>query len=158
MCIRDRAYANHTFGQGFLITPLHLAAAYGALVDGVYRTTVLLKGTEGRSWRVFSPATAQALREALARVAVPTAHLPGYRLGGKTGTAQVVVNWRYSQEVFTAWFAGFVPADLPRFTVVVAVHHPKTRIHGSQVAAPIFREIAAGLFAWAGLPPYAEGR
>lgn len=152
------AYANHTFGQGFLITPLHLAAAYGALVDGVYRTPVLLKGTEGRSWRVFSPATAQALREALARVAVPTAHLPGYRLGGKTGTAQVVVNGRYSQEVFTAWFAGFVPADRPRFTVVVAVHHPKTRIHGSQVAAPIFREIAAGLLAWAGLPPYAEGR
>jgi cell division protein FtsI (penicillin-binding protein 3) len=127
-------------------------------VDGVYRTPVLLKGTEGRSWRVFSPATAQALREALARVAVPTAHLPGYRLGGKTGTAQVVVNGRYSQEVFTAWFAGFVPADRPRFTVVVAVHHPKTRIHGSQVAAPIFREIAAGLLAWAGLPPYAEGR
>lgn len=152
------AYANHAFGQGFLITPLHLAAAYGALVDGVYRTPVLLKGMEGRSWRVFSPATAQALREALARVAVPTAHLPGYRLGGKTGTAQVVVDGRYSQEVFTAWFAGFVPADRPRFTVVVAVHYPKTQINGSQVAAPIFREIAAGLLAWAGLPPYAEGR
>lgn len=152
------AYANHTFGQGFLITPLHLTAAFHTLVDGLYRPPRLLAQQEGQAERVFSPATAQAIRQALAEGLAPRASLAGYPLAGKTGTAQVVVNGRYSQEVFTAWFAGFVPGDEPLYTVVVAVHHPKGEIHGSLVAAPIFREVAAGLLAYRGVPPYAEGR
>ncbi len=151
-------YANHAFGQGFLVTPLHLAAAFAALVDGVYRTPRLFQGQEAREERVFSPDTARAIRQALEEALAPRAALPGYPLAGKTGTAQVVVQGRYSKEVFTAWFAGFVPGDAPRYTVVVAVHHPQGEIHGSLVAAPIFREVAAGLLAYAGLPPYAEGR
>ncbi len=152
------AYANHTFGQGFLITPLHLAAAFAALTDGIYRSPRLFLEQEKREERVFSPATAQAVRQALQEGLAPRAHLPGYPLAGKTGTAQVVVEGRYSREVFTAWFAGFVPGDQPLYTVVVAVHHPKGEVHGSQVAAPIFREVAAGLLAYRGIPPYAEGR
>jgi cell division protein FtsI (penicillin-binding protein 3) len=152
------AYANHTFGQGFLVTPLHLAAAFSTLVDGLYRPPRLLLGQEARPTRVFSEATAKAVREALTLGLAPRASLPGYPLAGKTGTAQVVVAGRYSREVFTAWFAGFVPGDRPLYTVVVAVHHPKGEVHGSQVAAPIFREVAAGLLAYAGIPPYAEER
>ncbi|WP_038058955.1 peptidoglycan D,D-transpeptidase FtsI family protein [Thermus amyloliquefaciens] len=152
------AYANHTFGQGFLVTPLHLAAAFNALVDGTYRPPRLFTHQEARSERVFSQATAEAIRQALHQGLAPRAQLAGYPLAGKTGTAQVVVKGRYSQEVFTAWFAGFVPGDQPLYTVVVAIHHPKGEIHGSQVAAPIFREVAAGLLAYSGVPPYAEGR
>jgi len=152
------AYANHTFGQGFLITPLHLTAAFNTLVDGLYRPPRLFAQQEGQPERVFSPATARAIRQALQEGLAPRASLAGYPLAGKTGTAQVVVNGRYSKEVFTAWFAGFVPGDEPLYTVVVAVHHPKGEIHGSLVAAPIFREVAAGLLAYRGVPPYAEGR
>ncbi len=152
------AYANHTFGQGFLITPLHLTAAFNTLADGLYHPPKLFVQQEGQAERVFSPATARAIRQALQEGIAPRAHLAGYPLAGKTGTAQVVVNGRYSQEVFTAWFAGFVPGDEPLYTVVVAVHHPKGEIHGSLVAAPIFREVAAGLLAYRGVPPYAEGR
>lgn len=159
------AYANHTFGQGFLITPLHLAAAFRTLVDGLYRPPKLFtdQGASQREQlegeeRVFSESTAKAIRQALREGLAPRAHLPGYPLAGKTGTAQVVVDGRYSKEVFTAWFAGFVPGDEPLYTVVVAVHHPKGEINGSQVAAPIFREVAAGLLAYRGVPPYAEGR
>ncbi|WP_026234254.1 peptidoglycan D,D-transpeptidase FtsI family protein [Thermus oshimai] len=151
------AYANHTFGQGFLVTPLHLAAAFNALVDGRYRPPVLFQGQERPPERVFSQETARAIRSALVRGLAPRAHLPGYPLAGKTGTAQVVVEGRYSREVFTAWFAGFVSGDRPLFTVVVAVHHPKGEVHGSQVAAPIFRELAAGLLAYRGVPPMLEG-
>lgn len=151
------AYANHTFGQGFLVTPLHLAAAFNALVDGRYRPPVLFQGQERPPEQVFSPETARKVREALIRGLAPRAHLPGYRLAGKTGTAQVVVEGRYSKEVFTAWFAGFVPGDRPLFTVVVAVYHPKGEVHGSQVAAPIFREMAAALLAYRGVPPMLEG-
>ncbi|GGM92032.1 penicillin-binding protein [Thermus composti] len=152
------AYANHTFGQGFLITPLHLAAAFNTLVDGVYRPPSLFAGEKREGSRVFSEATARAIRQALTEGIAPRAKLPGYPLAGKTGTAQVVVKGRYSNEVFTAWFAGFVPGDRPLYTVVVVVHHPKGEVHGSQVAAPIFREIAAHLLAYRGVPPYAEGR
>lgn len=151
-------YANHTFGQGFLVTPLHLAAAFAALTDGIYRFPRLFLEQERREERVFSPATAKAVRQALQEGLAPRAHLPGYPLAGKTGTAEVVVNGKYSKEVFTAWFAGFVPGDEPLYTVVMAVHHPKGEINGSQVAAPIFREVAAGLLAYRGLPPYAERR
>ncbi|TBH21600.1 peptidoglycan D,D-transpeptidase FtsI family protein [Thermus thermamylovorans] len=152
------AYANHTFGQGFLVTPLHLAAAFAALADGVYRPPRLLADQEAREVRVFSQATAAAVRRALEETLAPRARLPGYPLAGKTGTAQVVVEGRYSREVFTAWFAGFVPGDRPLYTVAVAVHHPKGEVYGSLVAAPIFREVAAGLLAYRGVPPYAEGR
>ncbi len=151
-------YANHTFGQGFLVTPLHLAAAYGTLIEGLYHPPRLFQGEAPRPERVFSPKTAQAIRQALTEGLAPRAVLPGYPLAGKTGTAQVVVKGRYSSEVHTAWFAGFVPGDRPLYTVVVAVYYPKTAIHGSLVAAPIFREIAAGLLAYRGLPPYAGRR
>ncbi len=151
-------YANHSFGQGFLVTPLHLAAAYGALVDGVYRPPLLFTGEEREGQRVFSEATAEQVRLALTRGLAPRAGLRGYPLAGKTGTAQVVVNGRYSQEVYTAWFAGFVPGDKPLATVMVSLYHPKGEVHGSQVAAPIFREVAAGLLAYWGIPPYAKER
>ncbi|MDW8482306.1 MAG: penicillin-binding protein 2 [Meiothermus sp.] len=151
-------YANATFGQGFLITPLHLAAAYNTLAaDGTYRQPLLFDGSPGRSERVFRPEVAQDIRRALARGMTENARLAGYTLAGKTGTAQVVVNGRYSNEVYTALFAGFVPAERPRATVVVVLFHPQAgRIHGAQVAAPIYREIAAGLLALWGIPPQLE--
>jgi len=146
-------YANATFGQGFLITPLHLTAAFNTLADGVYRQPILFAGSSGKSATVFRAQVARDIRQTLTKSITENARLPGYALGGKTGTAQVVVNGRYSNSVYTALFAGFIPSDSPRVTVVVALFHPKSRIHGSQVAAPIYREIAAQLFALWGIPP-----
>ncbi len=148
-------YANATFGQGFLITPLHLAAAYNILAnDGVYRQPILFEGNTSQSSVVFRPQVAREIRKALTEGIAENARLPGYVLGGKTGTAQVVVNGRYSSSVYAALFAGFIPANTPRVTVVVNLFHPKGgRIHGSQVAAPIYRDIAARLFALWGTPP-----
>ncbi|GIW24475.1 penicillin-binding protein 2 [Meiothermus sp.] len=148
-------YANATFGQGFLITPLHLATAYNILAnDGVYRQPILFEGNTSQSAVVFRPQVAREIRRALTEGIAEKAKLPGYVLGGKTGTAQVVVNGRYSSSVYAALFAGFIPANTPRVTVVVTLFHPKGNlIHGSQVAAPIYREIAARLFALWGVPP-----
>lgn len=73
---------------------------------------------------------ARAIRQALTQGITENAKLRGYTLGGKTGTAQVVVNGRYSSSVYTALFAGFIPSDTPRVTVVVTLYHPKgSRIH-----------------------------
>jgi len=148
-------YANATFGQGFLVTPLHLAAAYNTLAsEGVYHQPILFEGNTSQSAVVFQPQVARAIRKALIAGVTENAKLPGYVLGGKTGTAQVVVEGRYSSSVYAALFAGFIPADSPRVTVVVTLFHPKgRRIHGAQVAAPIYREMAARLFALWGVPP-----
>lgn len=73
------------------------------------------------------------------------AELPGYHVGGKTGTAQVVVGGRYSSEAFSSTFGGFVPADEPRFTVAVRVRGAKREYQGSQLAAPIFRDVTSAL-------------
>jgi len=147
--------ANAAFGQGFLITPLHLAAAFNTLANnGVYRSPILLEGQVSKAYPVFRPQTAQDIRSALTQGAVPSARIPGYALGGKTGTAQVVINGRYSRDVFTALFAGFIPSDTPRVTAVVTLYNPKgSRINGSQISAPIYREIAAGLLAYWGVVP-----
>lgn len=156
-------YVNATFGQGFLITPLHLVAAYNALAnDGLYQEPILVDGQVSQGKQIFRPQVAKDVRYALTsglEKIAKRAELPGYTLGGKTGTAQVVVNRRYSSEVFTALFAGFIPSDQPKVTVVVTLYHPKgggLNIHGSMVAAPIYREIAAGLFAKWGVPPKPE--
>lgn len=151
-------YANATFGQGFLITPLHLAAAYNILADdGVYRQPILFEGNTSKSTPVFRPQVARDIRKALTEGIAENAKLPGYTLAGKTGTAQVVVNGQYSSSVYAALFAGFIPANTPRLTVVVTLFHPKgERIHGSQVAAPIYRDIAARLLALWGITPQLE--
>lgn len=151
-------YANATFGQGFLITPLHLTAAYNALAnDGVYLPPTLLQDQTVHGERVFRPEVAQTIRKALgdsAEKIARNAFLPGYYVGGKTGTAQVVVDGRYSGTVFSALYAGFIPADAPKVTVVVVFYHPKgERIHGAYISAPVFHDIAAGLFALWGVPP-----
>ncbi|MCL6527197.1 MAG: penicillin-binding protein 2 [Thermaceae bacterium] len=151
-------YANATFGQGFLITPLHLTAAYNALANnGVYLPPTLLEGQSAKGEPIFRPEVAQAIRTALgdnAEKIARSAFLPGYYVGGKTGTAQVVINGRYSPSVFSALYAGFIPADNPKVTVVVVFYHPKgERIHGAYIAAPVFHDIAAGLFALWGIPP-----
>lgn len=148
-------FANASFGQGFLITPLHLTAAFNTLAnDGVYRQPILFEGNTSATKQVFRPQVAREIRRSLSDSLHQNARLAGYSLSGKTGTAQVVVDGRYSSSVFTALFAGFIPADEPRVTVVVTVFHPKgPRFHGSQVAAPIFRDIASRLFALWGVPP-----
>lgn len=148
-------FANATYGQGFLVTPLHLTAAFNALGNqGRYVAPQLFEPSATSDPEpVFSAEVAQKILAALEENNVSEARLAGYSLGGKTGTAQVVIRQQYSQDIYTALYAGFVPARDPRVTVVVALYHPKGRIHGSQVAAPVYRGIAEQLFTLWGTPP-----
>lgn len=149
-------YATATFGQGFAVTPLHLAAAMNALTDGRYHAPRILAGDPYRTDRVFSAETARKVRAMLERRLAPRARLSGYPLAGKSGTAQIATRGGYDPERVVAVFAGFVPADRPRATVVVVLYDPqvppKDR-YGAKLAAPVFREVAAGLLSLWGLPP-----
>jgi cell division protein FtsI (penicillin-binding protein 3) len=122
------------FGHGIAVTPLHLATGYATLFNGgVYHPATLLKVdrnhplTPGR--RVFSEDTSYKMR-ALLRLVVTQgtgrkADAPGYRVGGKTGTAEKLLNGRYTSSAVVTSFAGVFPMDEPRYVMVMMLDDPK---------------------------------
>jgi cell division protein FtsI (penicillin-binding protein 3) len=122
------------FGQGIAVAPLQLAMGYATLFNGgVYHPPTMLKIGPGHPLspgkRVFSDETSYRMR-ALLRLVVTKgtgkhADAPGYRVGGKTGTAQKLINGQYSQTINITSFAGVFPMDEPRYVVVVMLDEPK---------------------------------
>jgi len=122
------------FGHAIAVTPLHLATGYATLFNGgVYHPATLLK--VGRNHpvppgrRVFSEDTSYKMR-ALLRLVVTQgtgrkADAPGYRVGGKTGTAEKLLNGRYTSSAVVTSFAGVFPMDEPRYVMVMMLDDPK---------------------------------
>ncbi len=122
------------FGHGVAVTPLHLATAYAALVNGgVWRPATLIRvapghAAEGR--RVYSPETSYRMRQLL-RLVVQRGtgrrgEAPGFRVGGKTGTAEKVsAAGGYNRRVNVSTFAAAFPMDEPRYVVVVMMDAPR---------------------------------
>ncbi len=119
------------YGHGVAVTPLHLATAYAALVNGgIWRPATLLKvnkAPEGR--RVYSEATSRQLRQMLRMVVVEgtgrKGEAPGFRVGGKTGTAEKTSSGGYSRKVNVSTFAAAFPMDDPRYVVIAMLDAPK---------------------------------
>ena len=122
------------YGHGIAVTPLHLATGYAALYNGgIYRPATLLKVDRthavAKGHRVFSEDTSYKMR-ALLRLVVTKgtgkkADAPGYRVGGKTGTANKPVAGGYSQTRVVTSFAGVFPMDEPRYAMVVMLDEPQ---------------------------------
>jgi cell division protein FtsI/penicillin-binding protein 2 len=164
--------ATISFGHGISITPLALARAYAAIANGglLLRPRVIsdILSPDGDTIyhyrpelerRVISKKTAATLRRYLRAVVVrgtgnPSAQVPGFTTAGKTGTAQVVENGYYAAGQYIASFAGYIPADKPRYVIVVKVERPRGSIYGSEVAAPIFTRIAREAMLHAGVMPH----
>jgi cell division protein FtsI (penicillin-binding protein 3) len=156
---------NLPIGQGESVTPLQMAAAYSAIANGgILRTPRIVKSIGGKPTpvttgrRVISPATAAELRDMLRGVladggTASGAAIPGYDLSGKTGTASVVVNGRYSDSAYIASFIGFVPASHPSLVVAVMVDEPQGSIFGGSVAAPAFQKIVGWAVPYLGTSP-----
>lgn len=157
--------ANISFGHGIAASPLQVANAYAAIANGgVLNQPFIVQSIRdsetGREdifepheiRRVLSPEDAASMRLMLAGVTAPggtgvSAKVDGFPVAGKTGTAQKVnPNGRgYLKGGYISSFAGFIPANDPRFVIFVAVDHPKKKnsYYGSEVAAPIFSRIAS---------------
>jgi stage V sporulation protein D (sporulation-specific penicillin-binding protein) len=153
--------ATTAFGQGVSVTPIQQITAVSAAVNG----GKLFKPHVTKGWyhpvtgemvesakpelvrEVISPETSQKVRESLEKVVAlgtgRNAFVDGYRVGGKTGTAQKVVNGRYSASEHIVSFVGFAPADNPKLVVYIAVDNPKGIQFGGLIAAPIVRNIMA---------------
>jgi cell division protein FtsI (penicillin-binding protein 3) len=144
---------NIPIGQGIAVTPVQMAAAYGAIAnDGVWVQPHLVDRVEGsgrvepKERPVLSEATAQQLTGMLRGVVEEgsgtTAQIPGYRVAGKTGTAaKPEPTGGYSDTRYVASFVGFAPAKHPELVVLVTVDEPRGAIWGGVVAAPPFAEI-----------------
>jgi cell division protein FtsI (penicillin-binding protein 3) len=106
--------------------------------------------------RVISATVARQLSDMLEAVTssegtAPAARIPGYRIAGKTGTAQRSVNGHYSG--YTASFVGFAPADKPQLLVEVVVQNPRLGHFGGVVSAPVFHDVMSFALQSLGIPP-----
>ncbi|MCR8655997.1 stage V sporulation protein D [Paenibacillus endoradicis] len=151
--------ATTAFGQGVSVTPIQQITAVSAAVNG----GTLYKPYVAKAWinrdtgeivqsneptvvrQVISEETSKQVREALESVVAKgtgrNAFIDGYRVGGKTGTAQKVIDGRYSTTEHIVSFIGVAPADDPQIVIYVAVDNPEGIQFGGVVAAPIVRNI-----------------
>lgn len=114
--------------------------------------------------RVASEETMRIVRDALVRVVspkgtAPLAHVAGFKVGGKTGTAQVIEGKGYSRDHHRVSFVGFLPAEAPEFTCIVMLDQPETEHNKDMaglVSAPIFSRIAERAARYLGLTPEPE--
>lgn len=131
----DVTAATASFGHGISITPLHMAAAMAAFVnDGLYEPPTLYRRTPAQAAavarRFISPQTSLEIRELMRLNAlegsgtVMERQAQGYRVGGKTGTAEKVVNGRYSPSKDFNVFASAFPMDDPKYAMVVIIDEP----------------------------------
>ena len=159
------------FGQGVAVTPLQLAAAVAAVANGgsllqpyvvdTVRRGDVLERRHSRpvvASRPISAATAEEVKRLLERVVTDgtgkTAAVAGYRVAGKTGTAQIPVPGGYARHAYLPSFVGFAPADRPSLVGIVAVEAPQgTEYYGTQVAAPVFGTLVREVMLYLGVRP-----
>jgi len=166
--IQDRV----DFGQSVSVNAVQMIGAVNAVANGGVRvdpSLILGKATtdsgqtvgtdETTSRRVVSKRAATQMMKMMERVpdpktgTAPQTQIPGYRVAGKTGTAQRAVNGRYDGSL-TVSFAGFAPADNPRFTVYVVVNDPRRGAAGGGVTAgPVWQKIMSFALRHFGVPP-----
>jgi len=121
------------YGHGIAVTPLHLASAYAALVNGgIWRPATLLKvqpGHEPKGRRVLQQSTSDRMRQLLRLVVLDgtgrRGEAPGYRVGGKTGTAEVAERGGYARNTNVSTFASAFPMDAPRYVVIAMMDSAK---------------------------------
>jgi cell division protein FtsI (penicillin-binding protein 3) len=153
-----------SYGYGFEVTPLHILALFNAVAnDGVMIKPVIVEAikradsqqeqfeTEILNKRICSRETLEKLRTLLEGVvergtarSIRGTH---YRIAGKTGTAQILENGRYTRKYVTS-FVGYFPAHAPKYSAMVLIKNPRGWYqYGSNVAAPVFKEIADNIYA-----------
>lgn len=171
--LRDCDFARIGFGQTIAVTPLQLACASAAAVNGGYyyapRLVESISTAEGTTvWRSHPSLVGRTVSEEASRIlssmlegvvrdgSGKKAYIEGYRIAGKTGTAQKYEDGHIAQGKYVSSFVGYFPADAPRYLALVIVDEPQGSYYGSTVAAPCAREIFEGIIETLHLPPAEE--
>ncbi|MFC5476935.1 peptidoglycan D,D-transpeptidase FtsI family protein [Massilia suwonensis] len=158
---RPIEYANMAFGHGLSVSLLQMARSYMIFArNGDIIPLSFVKVDEHPvGQQVISPKTAAQVRTMLESVVSPEgtaskAQVPGYRIGGKTGTAEKIVNGHYSRTDNIGYFVGIAPMSKPRFIIAVMVDNPRGALRtGGSVAAPTAADLAANALRAANVPP-----
>lgn len=161
--------ATASFGQGIAVTPIKMIQMVTALANGgkLMEPAVVakVKDANGKEMeikpkiirQVFKPQTARVLTEmmvnAVEKGEAKWAKPKGYKIAGKTGTAQIPVAGHYDKDRTIASFVGFGPADNPRFVMLVRLIEPQSSPWAAETAAPLFFDISRELFSYYGIPP-----
>ncbi|MGD1992238.1 MAG: penicillin-binding protein 2 [Anaerolineae bacterium] len=164
----DSDLGTNSYGQGLAVTPIQMISAVAAVANGgelmvpyLVQRQVLPDGTTMTHQpvvrgRPISPGTATALTDILVHVVEENATLaqvPGYRIAGKTGTAQIPVPGGYDPEGTIASFVGYGPAEDPELIILVRLDRPQTSRWGSQTATVVFSRLASRILPILGVPP-----
>lgn len=174
----DIQFFTAAFGQGIAVTPIQLISAYNAIANGgvlmkpqIVDKIIHFDGSEesiepAEARRVISEKAALQVSELLRNVVVKghgkRADVPGYLVGGKTGTAQVASSSArgYEEGKTIGSFAGFAPLNDPKFTILVKIDNPKDVQWAESSAAPTFGEIMKFLLEYKNIEPtekYTQG-
>lgn len=165
-----RSLASISMGQEIGVTPLQMVSAMGAIANnGVLMKPYVVSEVRDRKGllvkdvlpqvkrRVVSPDTARTLTTILEGVVTAgtgsKAAIPGFRVAGKTGTAQKIDprTGTYSNTQFVGSFVGFLPADAPRLAMIVVIDEPQGEAWGGTVAAPVFRRVGEQVLTYLGV-------
>lgn len=165
---REIDLATSSFGQGIALTPIQMVRAVSVIANGgnlMEPHMVKIIKSENSAFeikpkivrQVIKSSTAQTVKEMMvaaieegeAKVFRPK----GFRIAGKTGTAQIPVAGHYDPNQTIASFVGFAPADEPKFVMLVRYDQPTSSIYGAETAAPTFFEIAKQLFNYYKIAP-----
>lgn len=159
----------NSFGQGIAVTPLQMANSIAAVANGgkLMRPYIVAKivhpdgSVETREprmvRRILKPETSAVVNDILSQSIIKEstnkAYIPGYTIAGKTGTAQIPIPGGYDPKWTIASFGGYLPVKNPQFVILVKIDRPSKSPWGSQVASPIFKQVAQQLVQLVGLPP-----
>lgn len=171
---RDINTLTAAFGHGVSVSPLQIVSASSAIVRGgtLVKPTIILdealakgakKATNEGEIRVVSPQTSHRMRQLMRLVVTEgtakMAEVPGYNVGGKTGTAEKIVNGRYDHDKKISSFLGFFPMESPRYAVFIMVDEPNGNkksygyATGGWVAAPAVGRVIAAMAPLLGMKP-----
>ncbi len=165
--------ATASFGQGITVTPIELLTAFSSIANEGKRMEphvvskiitpegdtiqippkVLGQPVSARAAHVMTEMMVNAVDNGEAKFAKALTKTNGYRIAGKTGTAQIPVAGHYDPTKTIASFIGFAPADDPKFLMLVIIDRPTSSIYGAETAAPVFFKVAKNILTYYGIPP-----
>ncbi len=163
--------ATNAFGQGISVTPMQMICAVSAVANnGVMMRPHVVKAIvdHGRWYEIepsparvaISPQTARLMTDVLVSVVekggTNQAAVPGYRIAGKTGTAEIPGRTAYDSDLTISTYVGYAPASDPRFVVLVKLDKTRLSVWAGHTSAPTFQRLARRLFALMNIPPSDE--
>lgn len=163
--IGEARLATMSYGHGIAVTPIQMLTACNAVINGGYilePKVVLGPKVDGKviksdpivKRQVISESTSDTVKKMLRRVVedgAKDAMIPGYSVGGKSGTTIKIVDGKYTSDKVVASFFGCFPAEKPEYSILVVIDEPENGLNGTSAAGPVVKEIFSNIIKYKGI-------